>query len=358
MHYVGMDIHKNYSSIAVTDERGDLVDRCRLNHRHREELVEYFKQFRSKTQVVMEATCGWGWLSELLQDLGMEVKLANPSKVKIIAESQIKTDKVDALALAQLLRTNFLPEAYLAPKEQRQARDLLRYRISLVHLRSGVKNKIHALLTRLGIFHSYSDLLGKQGRRFLSSLELSLIHRQTSDGYLCLIGLANKLIGEAEAQIRRVVKESEDGKRLMTIPGLGFILAYLIWVEIGDINRFPSPKKLCSYAGLVPSIYQSGAKSYHGHISNRANRYLQWGLIEAAQQAKVIAPFLRRKAERIQRKKGASVATVAVARHLLIIVYHILKEQREYYSDKKKPNPSEFGSIGSGRPVLTLVTKS
>ena len=350
MHYIGMDIHKNYSSVAVTDEQGDLVDRCRLNHRHQEELVEYFKRFQSKTQVVMEATCGWGWLSELLQDLGMEVKLANSSKVKIIAESQIKTDKVDALALAQLLRTNFLPEAYLAPKEQREARDLLRYRISLVHLRSGVKNRIHALLTRLGIFHSYSDLFGKKGRRFLSSLELSSVHRQSLDGYLGLIDTIHKLIGEVEVQIRQVVKESEDGKRLLTMPGIGFILAYLVLVEIGDINRFSSHKKLCSYAGLVPSVYQSGSKSYHGHISNRANRYLQWGLIEAAQMAKVIDPFLRRKAEIIARKKGACVATTAIARHLLVVIYHILKEKTVYRSPKLKYRLS-------GKPVLTLVAK-
>ena len=164
MYYVGMDIHKKYSSVAVIDEQGVLVDRHRVDHRYREEVTGYFNQFPLKTQVVMEAPCGWGWLSEVLQDLGLEVKLANPSKVKIIAESQIKTDKVDALVLAQLLRTNFLPESYLAPKEQREARDLLRYRISLVHLRSGVKNRVHALLTRLGIYHSYSDLFGKKGR--------------------------------------------------------------------------------------------------------------------------------------------------------------------------------------------------
>ena len=299
----------------------------------------------------MEATCGWGWLSELLQDLGLEVKLANPSKVKIIAESQIKTDKVDALALAQLLRTNFLPESYLAPKEQREARDLLRYRISLVHLRSGVKNRIHALLTRLGIYHTYSDLFGKQGRGFLSSLELSPVHRQSLDGYLCLIDTTNKLIGEVEVQIRQVVKESEDGKRLLTMPGIGFILAYLVLVEVGDINRFLSYKKLCSYAGLVPAVHQSGAKSFHGHLSKKSNRYLQWGMIEAAQKAKVIDPFLRKKAEKIERKKGAGVATAAIAHHLLIIVYHILKEQREYYSSKLKSNPS-------GRPVCPLVARS
>ena len=84
MHVIGMEMHKNYSAVAVTNEQGDLVERCRLNHRHREELIGYFNQFPSRTQVVMEATCGWGWLSELLQDLGLEVKLANPSKVKIV----------------------------------------------------------------------------------------------------------------------------------------------------------------------------------------------------------------------------------------------------------------------------------
>ena len=348
MYYVGMDIHKKYSSVAVIDEQGSLVDRHRVNHRYREEVTEYFNQFPLKTQVVMEATCGWGWLSEVLQDLGLEVKLANPSKVKIIAESQIKTDKVDALALAQLLRTNFLPESYLAPKEQREARDLLRYRISLVHLRSGIKNRVHALLIRLGIYHSFSDLFGKRGHRFLSSLELSPVHRRSLDGYLCLIDVINKLIGEAGVEIRKVVKESEDGQRLLSAPGIGFILAYLTLVEIGDVFRFSSAKKLCSYGGLVPSVRQSGAKSYHGHISKKANRYLQWGMIEAAQKAKVIDPFLRVKAEKIQRKKGASVATAAVARHLLVAVYHILKDKTIYRQPKLK-------YYSPGKPVPTLV---
>ena len=350
MFYIGMDIHKNYSSVAVIDEVGSLVGRSRVDHRHREELVGYFNQFPLGTQVVMEATCGWGWLSEVLQDLGLEVRLANPSKVRIIAESQIKTDKVDALALAQLLRTKFLPESYLAPKEQREARDLLRYRISLVHLRSGVKNRVHALLTRLGIYHTYSDLFGKGGRKFLSSLLLPSVHRQTLDGYLKLIDATKGLTQEAEVEIQKVVKESQDGKRLLSIPGIGFILAYLILVEVGDINRFASSKKLCSYAGLVPSIHQSGAKSYHGHLCKKSNRYLNWGMIEAAQKAKTIDPFLRRKAEEIERKKGASVATGAVAHRLLVAVYHILKEKTAYQSSKLRYNLSD-------KPVCPLVAK-
>jgi transposase len=335
----------------VVNEEGYLVERAKLHHCFREELVGYFNQFPPGTQVVMEATCGWGWLSEVLEDLGLEVKLANPSKVRIIAESQIKTDKVDALALAQLLRTKFLPESYLAPKEQREARDLLRYQISLVHLRSGVKNRVHALLTRLGVYHTYSDLFGKQGRKFLSSLLLPPVHRQTLDGYLKLIDAAKELIEEAEVDIRKVVKESDDGKRLLGVPGIGFILAYLILVEIGDINRFASSKKLCSYAGLVPSTHQSGAKSYHGHLCKKSNRYLNWGMIEAAQKAKSIDPFLRRKAEEIERKRGAGVATVAMAHRLLVAVYYMLKEKTAYRSYKLRYNLSD-------KPVRPLVAKS
>ncbi|MEW5768705.1 MAG: IS110 family transposase [bacterium] len=348
MNYIGMDIHKKYSSVAVMDERGSLVDACRMNHLYREELIKYFKQFPSGTQVAMEATCGWSWLSELLQDLDLEVKLAHPSKVRVIAESQVKTDKVDARVLAQLLRTNFLPEAYLAPREQREARDLLRYRMSLVHLRTGVKNRIHALLIRLGIHHSYSDLFGKQGLGFLSSLQLSSVHRKTLDGYLSVLDTTASLIKEAEVDIRQVIKESEEGQHLLTVPGIGFILAYLILVEIGDINRFPSSKKLCSYAGLVPSVHQSSSRNYHGHIVKGANRYLCWGMIEAAQKAKVIDPYLRDKAQKIEKKKGGGVATVAIARQLMAIIYHLLKEKRDYYREELK-------IAGSGRPVRLLV---
>lgn len=348
MYYIGMDIHKKHSSVAVTDEEGCLVETRKVNHLYREELTRYFGQFPSGTQVAMEATCGWSWLSELLQGLSLEVKLAHPSKVRIIAESQIKTDKVDAKVLAHLLRTNFLPEAYLAPKEQREARDLLRYRISLVRLRTGVKNRIHAMLIRLGIYHGYSDLFGKQGRQFLSSLKLSAVHRKTLDGYLCVLDTTAKLTKEVEVDIHRVIEESEDGSHLLTVPGIGFFLAYLILVEIGEINRFSTSKKLCSYAGLVPSVHQSGSRSYHGHLVKGANRYLCWALIEAAQKAKEIDPFLRDKATRIERKKGKGVATAAIARHLLVIIYHILKEKRGYYSGEVK-------TAGSGRPVCPLV---
>jgi transposase len=278
----------------------------------------------------MEATCGWGWLSELAQEYGLAVKLAHPGKVRIIAESQIKTDRVDALALAQLLRTGFLPEAYLAPVEVREARDRLRYRQSLVALRSAVKHRLTALLVRLGIYHTFSDLFGSAGIKFLRALELDLVHRQSFDGYLATLEQLNGLIRETEKQIRQLGKEDPLSRRLKSIPGIGDILSYLVKVEVGEIGRFASASKLCAYAGLVPSVHQSGNRLYRGRLTKTGNRYLRWGMIEAAPTARRTDPFWRAWASRLVRKKGKGVATAAVAHKLLIAVYHVWKDGAEY----------------------------
>lgn len=330
MIYVGMDIHKNFSQLAGLDEKGQRVLEGRVNHRERQELEEFFGSLPADSQLTMEATCGWGWLSELAQAYGLAVKLAPPGKVRIIAESQIKTDRVDAWALAQLLRTGFLPEAYLAPAQVREARDRLRYRQALVKLRSTVKHRVCALLVRLGIYHSFSDLFGKAGTAFLKQLELGAVHRQTLDGYLSTLEHLNGLIRATERQIRQLGKEEDLTRRLKKIPGIGEILAYLLKVEIGDITRFASEGKLAAYAGLVPSVRQSGNRLYRGHLTKAGNRYLRWGMIEAAQGAIRTDPYWRSWASRIARKKGKGVATAAVAHKLLIAVYHIWKDGQEY----------------------------
>ena len=185
MFYVGMDIHKHFSQVAVVDESGKVIQQCRLNHTPPEELMSYFKQFPKDTQVIMEPTCGWNWLSDRLSDLGLEVILAHPLKVRLIAESQIKTDKVDALVLAQLQPTGFLPQAYLAPPEIRKLRDLFRCRCGLVRMRTALKLQIHALLDRIGIFHHFSDPFGKTDRAFLERLKLESPYKGSRSGSPC-----------------------------------------------------------------------------------------------------------------------------------------------------------------------------
>jgi transposase len=348
MLYVGMDIHKRFSQVAVLDEGGQVLDRRRLNHTPCEELIEYFNQFPKATQVIMEPTCGWNWLSDRIRALDLEVVLAHPRKVRLIAESQIKTDKVDAVVLAQLQRTGFLPQAYLAPPEIRKLRDLFRCRCGLVRIRSALKLRIHAVLDRLGLFHDFSDLFGKTGRAFLDNLDLESPYKENLQRQLRVIDLLNKEIRQIEKIIRERVKEDPQAQRLMTIPGVGFILAYLFTSEIGDVSRFSSAKKLASYCGLVPSVKQSGSHVHYGHLTNVGNSLLRWGLIEAAQVAIRFNPQLKYWARNIRRKKGSGVAICAVARKLVNIVYKLLTQKRDYMPTKIRTSPSS-------RPVRPMV---
>lgn len=350
MYYVGMDIHKRFSQIAVIDKTGRVVERHRLNHSPKEELCDYFNQFPQDTQVVMEPTCGWGWLSDEISALGLEVILAHPLKVRLIAESQIKTDKVDALVLAQLQRSGFLPQAYLAPPEVRKLRELFRCRCRLVRMRTALKLQIHALLGRLGIFHNFSDLFGKTGRTFLDNLSLESPYRQNLKGQLRVMDLLSKEIQQIEGIIKKRVREDPQAQRLMTIPGVGFMLAYLFISEIGDIRRFSSAQKLASYCGLVPLVKQSGGFVHYGHLTKMGNSLLRWGFIEAAQSAIRFNPELKLWADRIRAKKGSGVAICAVARKLVHIVYQILTQQRDYV-------PRRIRTNRSSRPVNNLVTK-
>lgn len=348
MYYVGMDIHKRFSQVAVMDECGELLDQRRLNHTPKEKLCEYFNQFPNETQVIMEPVSGWNWLSDCISDLGLEVVLAHPSKVRLIAESRIKTDKVDALALAQLQRTGFLPQAYLAPPEIRKLRELFRCRCGLVRLRTILKLQIHALLDRQGIFHNFSDLFGKTGRAFLDSLELESPHKENVDRQLRVIDLLTKETKQIEKIIQTQVQKTPQAQRLMTIPGVGFILAYLFISEIGDIGRFASAGKLASYCGLVPSVKQSGGFAHYGHLTKSGNTLLRWGFIEAAHSAMRFNPELKVWADKIRRKKGSGIAICAVARKLTCIVYQLLTQKRDYI-------PRKIKTYRSSRPVHPLV---
>lgn len=350
MLYVGMDIHKHFSQVAVIDQSGSVIDQRRLNHTPGEELTDYFNQFPKDTQVIMEPTCGWSWLSDCISSLGLEVILAHPLKVRLIAESQIKTDKVDAMVLAQLQRTGFLPKAYLAPPDIRKLREFIRCRCRLVQLRTMLKLQIHALLDRQGISHHFSDLFGKTGRAFLENLDLESPYQDNLSRQLRVIDLLTQEIKQIEKIIQSRVKKDPQTKRLMSIPGVGFILAYLFTSEIGDITRFPSAKKLASYCGLVPSVKQSSNRLHYGHLTKTGNSLLRWGFIEAAQVAIRWNPELKVWADKIKRKKGYGIAVCAVARKLVNIVYQLWTQKREYMPRKIRANRSS-------RPDFRLVAR-
>jgi transposase len=322
--WVGIDLHRRRSQIAIIDEHGELTLSKRIPT-GRETITELLGD-PAGTHVVLEATYGWEWLAELLEDAGFDVHLAHPLRTRAIAAARVKTDAVDARTLAHLLRTGLLPEAYIAPPELRDLRDLLRHRATLVHLRTSIKNRVHALLARQGILPEHTDLFGTAGREYLTSLELPNGPRRRLDSLLSLIGAFDREITQTTSEIDQRAKTDERVKLLCQIRGIGRYTAMLIIAEIGEAKRFPTAKHLCQWAGLTPTVRSSDGKARLGHISRQGSTILRWALTEAAQHTPTGGGPLRAKYERIAKRRGSKIAKVAIAREILTLCYYGLRD--------------------------------
>jgi transposase len=322
--WVGIDLHRRRSQIAIIDEHGELRLQKRVST-GRETISELLGEPEG-THVALEATYGWEWLAELLEDAGFDVHLAHPLRTRAIAAARVKTDAVDARTLAHLLRTGLLPEAYIAPPELRDLRDLLRHRATLVHLRTSIKNRVHALLARQGILPEHTDLFGTAGREYLSTLELPDGPRRRLDSLLALIGDFDREITKTTNEIDQRAKADERVKLLCQIRGIGRYTAMLIIAEIGEVKRFPTAKHLCQWAGLTPTVRSSDGKARLGHISRQGSTILRWALCEAAQHIPTGGGPLRAQYERIAKRRGSKIARVAVARQILTLCYYGLRD--------------------------------
>ena len=332
MNYVGVDYHKKYSYMVVKDENGNVAGRGTVNNT-KEEVQRFLEPYRPGMAVV-EATRNWGliydWLDEVLDD----VALAHPLKVKAIAEARIKTDKISADILADLLRAELLPKSYAPGKETREVKSVLRQRMFFVRVQTMVKNRIHDILDRhpeaLGQAPEVSDLFGAAGIKWLSQAVLQGKDNDLLIDELKLFKFLRELISQSDSTVRKLGEIDPRAKLLRSIPGIGPFFSVLILYEIDDISRFREDKKLCAYAGLVPSTYASGGKVFHGRITKRGNKWLRWAATEAVQRAVRWDAEFRSYYQRIKVKKGTNAAKVATARRLLTIVYRILSQRRLY----------------------------
>ncbi len=256
--WIGIDLHRRRSQFAVLDEHGEVM----LSRRLVNDRQEFLKLLGDpeQTHVALEATYGWEWLAELLEQAGFDLHLAHPLRTRAIAAARVKTDAIDAKTLAQLLRAGMLPEAYVAPRELRDLRELLRHRVALTQMRSAVKNRVHAILAKHGIVNQHSDLFGKSGREFLATLELRDAPRRRLDSLIALINDFDREIEDTTTEIEQRAKEDDRVDVLTQIRGVGRYTAMLIIAEVGDITRFPTARHLCAWAGLTPTIRSQTAK--------------------------------------------------------------------------------------------------
>jgi len=325
-----MDLHKNSSTFAIKDKQGKVIDNSKITTEP-SAIKGYLRKY-PQSRLVLEPVSQWYFYGDLIQNLGLDVKIANPLKVKAIASARIKTDKIDANVLCDLLRTNLLPEAYFASKEVRFWKEMVRFRASLVHLRTQVKNKIHSILFKNALRHPFTNLFGKAGRQWLKSLNLNEHFAFNLNRYLTLLDAMTNLIDEADNKIEQTVTNHPQAKLLTTIPGISYCSGLTIMSEIGDINRFPSAKQLQGYTGLVPSTYASGDRIRHGRITKQGNRWLRWTMTEIAQRQLICKKiqgfgwYYRR----IKQRKGSGAAAVATARKLLAVVWRLLKDNRPF----------------------------
>ncbi len=257
MVYLGVDLHRKLSHVVALDEGGSVVLERRFDHSPDAFRRVFGELAPEPVSVVFEATYGWGWFADLLADAGIEAHMAHPLATKAISSGRVKNDAVDARTLAHLLRTNLLPEAWIAPPAVRDARRLVRMRVSLVRIRSRLKSQVHAICADAGVPVSVTDLFGRQGRTQLASLSLRPVVAGRLAANLRLIDELGREILTADRELQALFRGDDRVRRLMPIPGIGFLTAVTIIAEVADIGRFPSADRLASWTGLTPTEHSS-----------------------------------------------------------------------------------------------------
>lgn len=332
MIYVGIDVHKRVCRSALMTEKGVILDELTFenNSQGLSTLVERIQPL-GEARAVLESTGNlWIRAYEALEAAHIKVSLSNPLKTRAIAEARIKTDKIDARTLAHLLRADLVAESYVPDKETRARRSLLRHRASLVKTRTEVKNRVHNLLDKYELHSEMSDLFGRKGLEWLGNLQLPAIDKTILNSDLQLLEALDRQIQNMNLEIAKLAYSEEDVKLLMTMPGVDYYAAMIISSEIGDVKRFSAPEKLASWAGLAPSVRQSGNQTRQGHITKQGSRMLRWILVQAAQNSHRTDPRFQHLYQRIAARRGKNKAIIAVAREMLTVAYHMLTRHEEF----------------------------
>jgi transposase len=329
---LGIDLHKEFAYWTLLNNERSILWSGKVPTTE-EDTKKAFSTLPVKAEecrAAIEPVAQWGWYADLLESLGVTVILANPLQVGLIAKNRLKHDKIDSKILAELLQTGYLPESYLAPKETRDLRELVRTHGALVRMQTSVKNRIHSIVHKHGLRPTMSDLFGKSGLSWLRKQEFRAIYRIECDALLrMLLSVRDEIKGIDVAIISRA-KRDPDTVILETIPGIGYLTALIIKAEVGDFSRFPSPGHLTSYAGLVSSSHSSGGKIRLGPITKAGSRNLRWAMIETAQRVCPNWGTLWKFYEKIQLKKGSKTARVALARKILAVSWYLVRKKEAY----------------------------
>jgi transposase len=328
--FVGIDLHKKVATFHILSQDGRslaqgsfAVDLDSIN----KFAVEHLMPTDSLAVEVTSNT--WAFVRLVRPHVG-RVVVSNPMKTKAIAEANIKTDKVDARVIADLLRCNYLPSVWVPPPDVEESRAIAARRSALVHERTGIRNRIHSMLARRLVTAPAGDLFSDKGLTWLKHVKLDPLDRALVDADLRLL---EALAHECAAVDALIVHESyadPDVQLLMTIPGVDYTIAHALKAALGDVERFSDPDKAASYLGLVPRVKQSADKCYTGPITKAGASQVRWLLVQGAQRVGQHPGPLGAFFRKLAKKKNRNIAVVATARKMVTIAVHMLKNKEPY----------------------------
>lgn len=361
MRVIGMDIHRSFAQVAILQD-GQIIQELRVELLH-ERLLQFAKTLGREDEIVIEVTGNSAAVERLMRPYVKRVIVANSRLVRAIACARVKTDKIDAAVLAKLHASGYLPEVWVANEDTLRRRRQTTERMGVLEHVVRIKGRIHAILHSNLIPQYKGHLFGKAGRKWLSSLPLPDEERAILTRLVDELERVTDQLSQLDKVIAREVLEDARARRLMTIPGIGPVVASTVLASIGDVSRFRSPEKLSSYFGLTPKVRQSGDRpARHGRISKQGNVAARKMLVEAAWSAKTAPGPLRAFFVRVQKKRGAPAAAVATARKLAVMIWHVLTGESEYAYARpaftamklrkvalKAGAPREYGKAGPGR---------
>ena len=333
MNYSGVDLHRRSVVICTVDDHGTVIGRTKMKTEPTL-IIQYFQQWSGDHKAVVECTTGWYWFCDLLQSNGITVVLAHAKYLKAISYAKVKTDAVDALTLAQLLRMGYIPEAHQLPPEYRAMRDLLRQRMVLEHRRTTIHQRVASILAQFNITDPPLSPSQSGFADFLNECTLPEQYRMTlmMHHHQCLQVTEHRK--ELERYFKAHLRPTATLQRLLSIPGVGDITGSIIAMETGPIHRFADAKHYCSYCRLVPGARDSGGKRSHRSGSKDVNQYLKYAYTEAAIKAMMFYPVIKAFATRLEKRSGKAIARTVVAKELAKIVYYILARQQEFRTFK------------------------
>ncbi len=321
--YVGIDLHRRRSVIVRKNSAGELLSKVHIDN-DAFALARAVAAAGPEPEVVLEATFGWYWAADVLQQLGARVHLAHPLG-NAWGNRRVKNDERDANDLVDLLRLGRLAEAWIAPPAIRELRELVRYRLKVVQLRSGLKAQVHAVMGKNGVLPTRVDMFGLGGNAQLDALDLPDAYMARLDSLRDLIDVYNREIHQLDGRIAKYLVDHRGYRAIQAIHGVGPLLAAVFVAEIGQVTRFPSPDRLASWAGLTPKHRQSDNKVHRGSITKQGSRYVRWAAIEAVSKNHG-GDNIKAHYRRISERRGRNIGRVAAARRVLTLVFYGLRD--------------------------------